>query len=159
MIKFVVARQIYKTDASQEYVIVGNDAMIKCQYPSFVSDFLEVQGWEDSEGGVYSTDPGAKINLGNFHRPWHGLLVFLLLLRGKSKSKIAFTFFSSWFWCFYQIFSCTPRIPRSGSWRISHYWQWCSIQMQYSELCNRLCVCEQLDWLRRSFLHRKSKFW
>ena len=50
-----VARQIYKTDASQEYVIQGNDVIVKCQYPSFVSDFLSVTGWEDSEGSVYES--------------------------------------------------------------------------------------------------------
>lgn len=50
-----MARQIYKTDASQEYVISGNDVIVKCQYPSFVSDFLSVTGWEDSEGAVYES--------------------------------------------------------------------------------------------------------
>ena len=49
-----VGRQLYKTDASQEYVIVGNDAILKCQYPSFVSDFLTILGWADSEGEFYS---------------------------------------------------------------------------------------------------------
>ena len=44
---------MYKTDGSQEYVIVGNDALIKCQYPSFVSDFLSILGWADSEGEFY----------------------------------------------------------------------------------------------------------
>ena len=51
---FLVVRQIYKTDGSQEYVIVGNDALIKCQYPSFVSDFLTILGWANSEGEFYS---------------------------------------------------------------------------------------------------------
>ena len=81
IVKFVVARQMYKTDASQEYVIVGNDAMIKCQYPSFVSDFLEVQGWKDSEGIFYPSDSGAKIDHGNScSRPCHciGLLVVFI---------------------------------------------------------------------------------
>ena len=50
-----MARQIYKTDASQEYVITGNDAIIKCQYPSFVSDLLTVTGWQDSEGAVFKS--------------------------------------------------------------------------------------------------------
>ena len=79
IVKFVVARQMYKTDASQEYVIVGNDAMIKCQYPSFVSDFLEVQGWKDSEGIFYPSDSGAKIDHGNScSRPCVGLLVVFI---------------------------------------------------------------------------------
>ena len=53
---------MYKTDASQEYVIVGNDAIVKCQYPSFVSDFLTVEGWQDSEGNFYSRE----MKTGNF---------------------------------------------------------------------------------------------
>ena len=50
-----MAHQIYKTDASQEYVIMGNDAIVKCQYPSFVSDLLSVTGWQDSEGAVFKS--------------------------------------------------------------------------------------------------------
>ena len=56
---------MYKTDASQEYVIVGNDAIVKCQYPSFVSDFLSVDGWIDSEGGEYSSNWEMIQNFGN----------------------------------------------------------------------------------------------
>ena len=51
---FLVVRQIYKTDGSQEYVITGNDALIKCQYPSFVSEFLTILGWASSEGEFHS---------------------------------------------------------------------------------------------------------
>ena len=51
---FLVVRQKYKTDGSQEYVIVGNDALVKCQYPSFVSEFLTILGWANSEGEFYS---------------------------------------------------------------------------------------------------------
>ena len=53
---FLVVSQIYKTDGSQEYVIVGNDALVKCQYPSFVSEFLTILGWANSEGEFYSAD-------------------------------------------------------------------------------------------------------
>ena len=49
-------RQIYKTDGSQEYVILANDALIKCQYPSFVSEFLTILGWANSEGEFYNAD-------------------------------------------------------------------------------------------------------
>ena len=52
-------RQLYKTDASQEYVIVGNDALIQCQHPSFVSEFLTVLGWADSEGEFYRSGPNS----------------------------------------------------------------------------------------------------
>ena len=51
---------MYKTDASQEYVIVGNDVIVKCQYPSFVSDFLSVQAWQDSEGNTFTAETNLK---------------------------------------------------------------------------------------------------
>lgn len=60
-----MAHQIYKTDASQEYVISGNDVIVKCQYPSFVSDFLSVTGWRDSEGTVYKSSPDHLSQSGN----------------------------------------------------------------------------------------------
>ena len=47
----VVAHQHYKTGGSEEYIILGNDAIIKCNIPSFVSDFVTVDSWVDSEGG------------------------------------------------------------------------------------------------------------
>ena len=55
-----MASQLYKTDASQEYVIVGNDVIVKCQYPSFVSDFLSVQAWQDSEGNTFTAETNLK---------------------------------------------------------------------------------------------------
>ena len=45
-----MANQIYKTGASEEYIIVGNDALVKCNIPSFVTDLVSVVSWEDSEG-------------------------------------------------------------------------------------------------------------
>lgn len=33
--------------------MLGNDALMKCSIPSFVSDFVSVQDWEDSEGNVF----------------------------------------------------------------------------------------------------------
>ena len=48
-----VAHQHYKTGGSEEYIIIGNDAIIKCNIPSFVSDFVTVDAWVDSEGGEF----------------------------------------------------------------------------------------------------------
>lgn len=42
--------QSYDTHVSQEYVIQGNDAIVKCGIPSFVSDFVTVVGWVDNGG-------------------------------------------------------------------------------------------------------------
>ena len=56
MLNFSVANQIFKTSSNEEYVIVGNDALMKCIIPSFVSDWVAVVGWEDSEGDLYHRD-------------------------------------------------------------------------------------------------------
>ena len=38
---------------SAEDVLLNNDVIFKCSVPSFVSDFVQVEGWEDSEGGSF----------------------------------------------------------------------------------------------------------
>ena len=42
--------QIYETRVSDEFVMVGNDVLVKCLLPSFVSDNVIVEGWITSEG-------------------------------------------------------------------------------------------------------------
>lgn len=39
-----------------EYVIRGNSAILKCNVPSFVADFIIVEAWETSEGQTYTRD-------------------------------------------------------------------------------------------------------
>ena len=39
----------YEIDVFKENVILGNDAIFKCQIPSFVSDLVTVESWVDSE--------------------------------------------------------------------------------------------------------------
>ena len=49
-----VVSQEYTTDADHKvYVIIGNSALIKCQIPSFVADFISVTSWVDSDGIEY----------------------------------------------------------------------------------------------------------
>ena len=43
-------QQNYKSGPEEEYVILGNDALMKCKIPSFVSDFVNVVSWLDNEG-------------------------------------------------------------------------------------------------------------
>ena len=45
-----MTQQKYKTGASEEYIISGNDALMKCYIPSFMSDFVTVTSWVSSEG-------------------------------------------------------------------------------------------------------------
>lgn len=45
--------QSYEVEADNEYVIRGNSAVMKCEVPSFVSDFVVVENWQDSQGNTY----------------------------------------------------------------------------------------------------------
>ena len=46
---FLVVVQRYETDVAKEYVIRGNDALMKCSIPSFVADMVQIIAWLDSE--------------------------------------------------------------------------------------------------------------
>lgn len=48
-----VVIQPYEAEADNEYVIRGNAAIMKCEIPSYVSDFIVVDMWIDSDGGSY----------------------------------------------------------------------------------------------------------
>lgn len=37
--------QSYDTDVAKEFVIRGNDALVKCSIPSYVTDFVTVVSW------------------------------------------------------------------------------------------------------------------
>lgn len=52
-IDFTVVLQNYVTGAEDEYVILGNTAVIKCKIPSFVADFVSVESWTSSDGQEY----------------------------------------------------------------------------------------------------------
>lgn len=49
---YTVVSQEYDTDASKEYVIRGNSALLKCQFPSFMADHLQVESWMIDDGTV-----------------------------------------------------------------------------------------------------------
>ena len=57
-----MATQLYKSSSIEEYVIIGNEALMKCIIPSFVTDFVSVVSWEDSEGDVYHRSDPAQGN-------------------------------------------------------------------------------------------------
>ena len=52
MIKISVASQDYRIGSEEEYVIDGNDALLKCKIPSFVADFVRVVNWEDDKQNI-----------------------------------------------------------------------------------------------------------
>ena len=45
----LAVNQEYSTKAEDEYVIQGNDVLVKCKIPSFVADFVSVVGWIDDK--------------------------------------------------------------------------------------------------------------
>jgi hypothetical protein len=47
-----VVSQEYDTDVNKEYIIRGNSALLKCQFPSFMADHLQVESWMIDDGTV-----------------------------------------------------------------------------------------------------------
>lgn len=47
---YAVVNQFYQTRVIDEYVLLGNAAVLKCLIPSFVTDFVQVLGWVDDNG-------------------------------------------------------------------------------------------------------------
>lgn len=58
----VVVIQSYEAEADNEYVIRGNSAVMTCEIPSYVAEFVFVDLWTDSDGGTYY--PGNKEETG-----------------------------------------------------------------------------------------------
>lgn len=62
--------QFYESQVSDEYVIKGNAAVLKCNIPSFVSDHVEVIAWVDTNGLEYlraDVDRSGTGQTGVFH--------------------------------------------------------------------------------------------
>ena len=58
-----VVKQSYVAHVNPEYVIAGNAIVVKCEIPSFVSDFVRVTNWiEETTGGnfYYNENLGAN---------------------------------------------------------------------------------------------------
>lgn len=62
-VKSAVVAQFYDTDVNKEYAIRGNSAILKCQIPSFVADFVSVVSWHTDQGESFAPGgPDGKIN-------------------------------------------------------------------------------------------------
>lgn len=48
-----MVQQFYDTDVNKEYAIRGNSAVLKCQVPSFVADFVTVVSWHTDRGETF----------------------------------------------------------------------------------------------------------
>lgn len=47
--------QYYEAQVYDMFVIRGNTAIFKCSVPSFVSDYVNVDSWEATNGETYFT--------------------------------------------------------------------------------------------------------
>lgn len=73
--------QSYEVEADNEYVIRGNSAVMKCEVPSFVADFVSVEMWVDSAGNSFRPDT----DYGNpAHRVLHAEQSSLTLLSSRT---------------------------------------------------------------------------
>ena len=61
--QLIAVTQDYRTDAQIVYVIMGNSALLKCEIPSFVADFVTLDSWTDNQGNEYFS--GLNSNYGN----------------------------------------------------------------------------------------------
>ncbi|KXJ71270.1 hypothetical protein RP20_CCG020996, partial [Aedes albopictus] len=51
-----VVHQFYQTRLTDEFVLNGNSALLKCLIPSFISDFVYVDAWISDDGEEYHAD-------------------------------------------------------------------------------------------------------
>ena len=51
-----------------ETVILGNDAIMKCSVPSFISDIVSIKAWVDSEGNDFRPRQSFNGNDVDLHR-------------------------------------------------------------------------------------------
>ena len=64
-------------ESGNEHIIIGNDALMKCEIPSFVSDIVQVHSWLDNEANEYyvkdATYSNSKRKLFYFECPFYGV--------------------------------------------------------------------------------------
>lgn len=64
-----VVSQVYDCDVNKAYVIRSNAAILKCEIPSFVADFVSVVSWHTDQDETFypsTTDYGLSINMLTF---------------------------------------------------------------------------------------------
>lgn len=55
---FAVVLDNFEVDVFKENVLAGNDAIMKCQIPSHVSDLVSVLSWIDSSDNEFTGTQG-----------------------------------------------------------------------------------------------------
>lgn len=59
-----MVQQFYESRVSDEFVLRGNTAIVKCLIPSFVADFVQVIEWV-TDGGSFSASAASNTDYGN----------------------------------------------------------------------------------------------
>lgn len=62
---FSVVTQAYESEAENEYVIRGNNVVIKCKIPSYAADFISIVSWFDSDDTEFT--PNNNFGITNFN--------------------------------------------------------------------------------------------
>ena len=70
----------YRVDVGVAQVILGNEVLLKCDIPSFASDFVSVKDWVDSEGITYSRNSQGKVSCMIESRANHNLIDCLCVI-------------------------------------------------------------------------------
>ena len=123
---FSVVAQDYITEAHNVHVIIGNVALVKCEIPSFVSDFVSVVSWTDGHGNQFFLND--QTTLGNKNHNFQ-----LRVTQAFCRQTIT----NSEFW-FCSGFS---RLCYSRSWDWCHTRQRRSTQVWNSQFRDRFCLC------------------
>ena len=66
---FPVVSQEYITEAHNVHVIIGNVALVKCEIPSFVADFVSVVSWTDGHGNEFFLND-RSLGKNHFQKSW-----------------------------------------------------------------------------------------
>jgi hypothetical protein len=66
-----VAKQSFEIRVIDEFILLGNSAIMRCLVPSFVSDFVQVSSWLIIDGEESSEIRGGHENFGKVNKPAH----------------------------------------------------------------------------------------
>ena len=67
---FSVVTQTYDSYVNQAHVIRGNDALVKCDIPSFAADFVSVLNWIDDQGSTLSAEGNFLVDVSTIKMLW-----------------------------------------------------------------------------------------
>ena len=75
--------QYYEIEADNEYVIRGNAAIMRCKIPSYISDFISVDMWQDTDNNTFHYNnslEGLKVCHKKFQPSSHSRFVAIIFM-------------------------------------------------------------------------------